>query len=73
MTLALPSFRAIDAAHHAVRGTGRKALIAFAAGYMAVAQRCIAEMRQHSERVLLCLDEFGYTYPATISGEAVAA
>jgi methyl-accepting chemotaxis protein len=76
-TVALPAFKAIDEPHHAVHESGRKALAAAAADDMATAQRHVAEMRQHSEQVLRCLDEFGRAYPATIgradTGAAMAA
>ncbi len=68
-TLALPSFKAIAEPHLAVHQSGRQALAALAAGDLATAQRAIAEMRQQSERVLRCLDEFGQEYPATITQE----
>jgi methyl-accepting chemotaxis protein len=76
-TLELPSFKAINEPHHAVHDRGRKALVALAGGDMTTAARYVAEMRQHSEQVLRCLDEFGRTYPSTIgadhSGVATAA
>jgi len=75
--LALPSFQGINEPHHQVHDAGRSALAALAAGDGAGAQRCIAEMRQQSARVLRCLDEFGRAYPATFgadhSGAAEAA
>jgi hypothetical protein len=44
---------------------------------MTAAQRYVAEMRQQSEQVLRCLDEFGRAYPSTTSadrfGSAMAA
>ena len=75
--LALPSFKAIDEPHHAVHECGRKALAALAGDDMAAAQRHVAEMRQHSDRVLHGLDEFGRAYLGTVGadrhGTAMAA
>ena len=73
-TLALPAFKAIDEPHQAVHDCGHRALAALGVGDRAAAQHHVAEMRQHSEQVLRCLDEFGRAYPATIgSGAAMAA
>jgi Chemoreceptor zinc-binding domain/PilZ domain len=70
LTLALPAFQALDEPHHHVHDTGRRALEALAMADMAAANRHVAEMRQHSEQVMHCLDEFARTYPTTISGGA---
>jgi methyl-accepting chemotaxis protein len=76
-TLALASFKGIDQPHHAVHDSGRKALAALAGDNMPAAQRHVAEMRQHSDQVLRCLDEFGRAYPSTMdanrSGAKMAA
>jgi hypothetical protein len=53
--------------HHGVHHAGRRALVALGGGDKAAAEKFVAEMRQHSERVLLCLDQFGRDYPATIT------
>ena len=68
-TLELPSFKVIDEPHHAVHDRGRKALIALAGGDMTAAARYVTEMRQHSEQVLRCLDEFGRAYPSTMGAD----
>jgi methyl-accepting chemotaxis protein len=68
-TLALPSFKAIDEPHHAVHDCGRKALAALAGDDTAAAQRHVAEMRRHSDRVLHELDELGRAYPATVGAD----
>ncbi|MEA2737935.1 MAG: hypothetical protein QOH05_1242 [Acetobacteraceae bacterium] len=47
---------------------GRAALSALAAGGTADAQRLVAEMQQHSERVLGCLAAFDRAYPGTVGG-----
>ncbi len=78
-TLALSSFHTMLGPHTGVHGAARNALAANAEGDATMAQRCVAEMRQASERVLHCLDEFGREYPMTFAqhrdgrGEAVAA
>ena len=66
VTLALPSFKGIADPHQAVHDRGRQALAAAGAGDMPAAQRFIAEMRQQSEHVMQCLDDFGREYPGTI-------
>jgi methyl-accepting chemotaxis protein len=65
-TLALPSFRGIAEPHVAVHECGHKVLAAISAHDMVAAQRYLGELRQHSERVLRCLDDFGREYPETI-------
>ena len=72
-TRTLASFKALVGPHHLVHATGHKALVALAAGDTAAAQRAIAEMRQHSDQVVNCLDEFGRAYPATIGTELPSA
>jgi Methyl-accepting chemotaxis protein (MCP) signalling domain/Chemoreceptor zinc-binding domain/PilZ domain len=71
--LALPSFKAIYPPHEHVHKSGRQALVALAAQDMAAAQRHVAEMMQHSEQVLRCLDEFGRAYPTTVGTDRAAA
>jgi len=71
--MALPSFSAVKAPHHAVHELGRKALVALAADDITTAQRCVADMRQQSEQVLRHLDEFGRGYPTTINPDTIAA
>ncbi len=66
-TMALPSFRAINEPHHAVHACGAKALAALAAHDMGDAKRAVADLRQQSERVLQCLDQFAAEYPTTIA------
>jgi hypothetical protein len=39
---------------------------------MTAVQRHVAEMRQQSETVLRCLDEFGRAYPLTVATESAA-
>ena len=65
-TLALPSFRAIAVPHQAVHECGRSAVAAIAVHDMAEAQRHLAEVREHSERVVSCLDTFGQDYLTTV-------
>jgi hypothetical protein len=69
-TLALPSFKALAEPHHAVHEHGHRALVALAAGDRAGADRCVATMKQHSDRTLRCLDEFGREYPSTMEAAA---
>jgi methyl-accepting chemotaxis protein len=71
--LALPSFQAIHAPHEDVHRSGQQALVALAAQHMPAAQRHVAELMQHSEHVLRCLDDFGRAYPATIDTSRAAA
>jgi Chemoreceptor zinc-binding domain len=66
-TLALPSFHAMMEPHCGVHDAARRALTANAEGDPNMAQRCVTEMRQHSDRVLQCLDEFGREYPSTFT------
>lgn len=68
-TLALPSYRAIAEPHYAVHACGHKVLEAISAHDTEAAQRHLGELRQHSERVMRCLDEFGREYPATVTHE----
>jgi methyl-accepting chemotaxis protein len=68
--MSLPSFKAIKAPHAAVHELGRKALVALGVDDAAAAQRCAAEMRNQSEHVLRCLDEFGRDYPKTFAKAA---
>ena len=76
-TLALPSFKSIAEPHYEIHEAGRRALAAVVADDLTTAQRCVAEMRQHSEHVLHCLDDFGRAFPTTIGADrsdtAVAA
>ena len=72
-TLALPSFRAIAEPHHAVHECGHRVLAAMSAHDIVGAQRCLTELRGHSERVLRCLDEFGREYPTTIASQTYQA
>jgi methyl-accepting chemotaxis protein len=72
-TTGLPSFKAMDEPHRHVHDSGKRALVALEAGDMPAAQRLVIEMRQHSERVLSCLDEFGRAYPGTIGLNAAEA
>ena len=65
--MALPSFRAINEPHHAVHACGAKALAALAAHDMGDAKRAVADLRQQSERVLQCLDQFAAEYATTIA------
>jgi hypothetical protein len=65
--MAPPSFKAIKAPHEAVHELGRRALVALGADDAAAAQRCAADMRNQSEYVLRCLDEFGRDYPKTFA------
>jgi methyl-accepting chemotaxis protein len=68
-TLGLASFKALEAPHHAVHDSGRKALDALAAGDMASAQRAVAAMREASGHVLQHLDAFGREYSAIAETE----
>jgi hypothetical protein len=52
-----------------VHDRGLKALVALAGDDMTAAQRHVAEMRQHSELALRCLDEFGRDYPGTVGAD----
>ena len=65
-TLALASFKAIAEPHREVHQAGHQALDALAAGNAAAAQAGVATMRQHSARVLQCLDAFGREFPSTV-------
>jgi methyl-accepting chemotaxis protein len=69
-SMSLGSFKAIKAPHDAVHELGRKAFVALAADDAREAQRCTTEMRNQSERVMRCLDEFGREYPTTFSKQA---
>jgi methyl-accepting chemotaxis protein len=71
-TLALPSFAAIAAPHQAVHEAARRALAALTADDATTAQRCAADMRQSSQRLLASLDEFGRAYPATVGPDGAA-
>ena len=66
-TLALASFKALDAPHHVVHDSGRRALAALAADDMTTAQREVAAMREASGRILQNLDAFGREYPTTVA------
>jgi methyl-accepting chemotaxis protein len=70
--MALPSFKSIKVPHEAVHGLGRQALVALGADDFATAQRCVADMKGQSERVVRCLDEFGREYPTTFAAAAAA-
>jgi methyl-accepting chemotaxis protein len=72
-TRRLASFKALVAPHHLVHAAGRQALVALAADDATAAQRAIGELRQQSELVLRCLDEFGRAYPATVGTEVARA
>ena len=72
-TLALPSFNAIAEPHHAARECGRQALSAMVEGDIQAAQRCAGELRQHSEQVARCLDQFGHDFPATFMQQSERA
>jgi methyl-accepting chemotaxis protein len=65
--IALSSFKSLKEPHRGVHDAGRRALGAHVAGDMTTAEHHVGEMRQYSERVLQCLDEFGRDYPATIT------
>ena len=73
VTRQLPSFIAIDEPHCRVHEAGEQALVALAAGDMRAAQRSVAELRQHSDRVLCCLDELARDFPSTIAKQSTAA
>ncbi|HUN39865.1 MAG TPA: methyl-accepting chemotaxis protein [Acetobacteraceae bacterium] len=66
-TLALPSFRGIAEPHHGVHEAGHRAFAAISSRDTSGAQRHLAEVRQHSERVLHCLDAFAAEYVASIA------
>jgi methyl-accepting chemotaxis protein len=68
-TLALASFRAIAEPHAAVHESGRQAMLALAAGDRERAEAAADALRQHSQRVLACLDAFAREYPATLGAE----
>lgn len=65
-TLALPAIQAISEPHRAMHACSQKALAAVAAGQKTEAQRWVAELRQHSDRVDHCLDEFALAYRASL-------
>jgi len=65
-TLAMPSFHGIAEPHHAVHEAGHRVLAAISSGDMAGARQQLAELRQHSQHVLQCLDAFQRDYPATL-------
>jgi methyl-accepting chemotaxis protein len=69
VTLALPAFQAIAEPHHAVHESGHRVLATILERDVAGTQRYLEEMRQHSQRVLRCLDEFGRDYAATLGGQ----
>jgi methyl-accepting chemotaxis protein len=69
VTLALPAFRAIAEPHHAVHESGHRVVAAILHRDAAATQRYLDEMRQHSQRVLRCLDEFGREYSATLAAQ----
>jgi methyl-accepting chemotaxis protein len=67
-TVALASFKALEAPHLAVHDAGRKVLSAMSAGDMEAARRAVAVMHEASVRVQQDLDAFGREYPAVVAG-----
>ena len=71
-TLALPSFASLAEPHRGVHECGRHALLAAMKGAMPTANKMVAEMEQHSARILQCLEAFARAYPETIQPRATA-
>jgi hypothetical protein len=72
-TVALPSFNAIAEPLNAAQDCVRKAFSVMADGDAQTAQRCVVELRQHSEQLAQCLDAFGSAYATTIARQGERA
>jgi methyl-accepting chemotaxis protein len=66
-TVALASFTDIAEPHRLMHECARNALAAMVQGDFRTAERGVAEMRQNSEIVMRCLDQFSLDYPGTVA------